>query len=297
MGTALSQPQETTALPAAATPAQRRRRDRVGLLILPLLLFLLVFYVGPVLSMLSRALEGSQGLSFDAYIAVLTDASFYSVMRITLTIAVVTTVLCILIGYPVAYAIARTRLATANVLMLFILMPFWTSILVRTYAWMVLLGRRGIINDALIGIGLVARPLPLLNTRIAVYIAMVHVLLPFVVLPLYAALRAFDWRLVNAARGLGAGPLAAFRQVTLPMSMPAVAAGTVLVFTLSVGFYITPALVGGPSDLMVAQLIEMQVRNFNWNIAAAMATILLIAVLVVCAAFARFVPLNSVMRR
>jgi putative spermidine/putrescine transport system permease protein len=255
---------------------------------LPLLLFLLIFYVGPVLSMLSRGLEGSEGLSLDAYVDVLTDASFISVMRITLTIAVLTTVLCVLIGYPVAYAIARTRQSTANLLMLLVLMPFWTSILVRTYAWMVLLGRRGVINDALIGIGLIERPLSLLNTRVAVYIAMVHVLLPFVILPLYAALRAFDWRLVNAARGL---------QVTLPMSIPAVAAGTVLVFTLSVGFYITPALVGGPSDLMVAQLIDMQVRNFNWNTAAAMATVLLVTVLAVCAAFARFVPLNSVMRR
>lgn len=293
----MSHAQEISASATPIASSERKRADRTGLLVLPLLLFLLIFYVGPVLSMLSRGLEGSEGLSLDAYVDVLTDASFISVMRITLTIAVLTTVLCVLIGYPVAYAIARTRQSTANLLMLLVLMPFWTSILVRTYAWMVLLGRRGVINDALIGIGLIERPLSLLNTRVAVYIAMVHVLLPFVILPLYAALRAFDWRLVNAARGLGAGPLAAFLQVTLPMSIPAVAAGTVLVFTLSVGFYITPALVGGPSDLMVAQLIDMQVRNFNWNTAAAMATVLLVTVLAVCAAFARFVPLNSVMRR
>lgn len=273
------------------------RFNRTALLILPLIAFIALFYLTPVFSMLLRSLESGEGWSLSAFKAVLSDSAFWRVMQITMTISLITTALCLLLGYPLAYFIARTRTSVANILLLLVLMPFWTSILVRTYAWMVLLGRRGVINDTLVNIGLLERPMQLLNTRTAVYIAMVHVLLPFVVLPLYATLKSFDWRLVDAAKGLGAGPVATFRQVTLPLSMPGVAAGAVLVFTLSIGFYITPALVGGPRDMMIAQLIETQVRGFNWNIAAAMAVVVLAAVLMICALFVRIVPLNPLMRR
>ena len=269
---------------------------RVGLLTVPLIAYLVVFYALPVLSMLSRAVNDG-GWTSATFAKVFADAAFWRVMQITAVISLVTTLICLLLAYPLALFMARLKKTTANLVMILVLVPFWTSILVRTYAWMVILGRRGIVNDALIGLGLTTRPVQILNTRIAVYVAMVHVLLPFIVLPLYGVLRSLDWRLVQAANGLGAGAFAAFRQIVLPLSMPGVAAGSILVFTLSIGFYITPALVGGTSDMMMSMLIENEVRRFDWASAAAMATVLLAVVLVLFGLFARFVPFNPVVRR
>ena len=246
--------------------------------------------------MLSRATYDN-GWTLQVFIKVFNDASFWRVMQITAVISLVTTLVCLVVAYPLALFMARLETATANLVMILVLVPFWTSILVRTYAWMVILGRRGMVNDALIALGLSDHPVQILNTRTAVYVAMVHVLLPFMVLPLYGTLRSMDWRLVQAAQGLGAGSLASFRQVVLPLSMPGVAAGCILVFTLSIGFYITPALVGGPSDLMISMLIENEVRRFDWPSAAAMASVLLAIVLVLFGLFARFVPFNPIVRR
>lgn len=271
-------------------------RNLTALLALPLLAFLVVFYALPVLGMLSRSVATDEG-PLSVYQSVLFSAPFWRVMQITATVSLVATVACLILAYPLAYFMARLEEGTANLLFVLVLVPFWTSILVRTYAWMVLLGRRGLVNDAMIGLGLIDRPLQLLNTRVAVYVAMVHVLLPFMVLPLYSTLRGLDWRLMDAARGLGASPFAAFRQVILPLSGPGIAAGTVLVFTLSIGFYITPALVGGTGDMMISMMIEARVRQFDWPAAAAMAAVLLGTVLLVCGLFARFVPLNPVVRR
>ena len=269
---------------------------RIGLLTVPLVAYLAVFYAVPVLSMLSRATYDN-GLTLQVFIKVFQDASFWRVMQITAVISLVTTLVCLVLAYPLALFMARLKKETANLVMILVLVPFWTSILVRTYAWMVILGRRGMINDALMALGFTSHPVQILNTRTAVYIAMVHVLLPFMVLPLYGVLRSMDWRLVQAAQGLGAGMLGAFRQVILPLSMPGMAAGCILVFTLSIGFYITPALVGGPSDLMISMLIENEVRRFDWSSAAAMASVLLALVLVLFGLFARFVPFNPIVRR
>lgn len=274
-------------LPRAAIP---------GLLTLPLMAYLIVFYAVPVLMMLSQSVE-EKGLTASIFVRVIQDPSFWRVMQITAVISLVTTICCLVIAYPLAFFMARLTKASANLVMIFVLVPFWTSILVRTYAWMVILGRRGLINDFLVWVGVTSHPIQLLNTRLAVYIAMIHVLLPFMVLPLYSSIRSLDWRLVQAANGLGAGTFGAFRQVVLPLSMPGVAAGCILVFTLSIGFYITPALVGGPSDMMISMLIENDVSHFDWGAAAAMATVLLAAVLVLFGIFARFVPFNPVVRR
>ena len=269
---------------------------RMGLLTVPLVAYLAVFYAVPVLSMLSRATY-DKGLTLQVFSKVFQDASFWRVMQITAVISLVTTLVCLVLAYPLALFMARLQKETANLVMILVLVPFWTSILVRTYAWMVILGRRGMVNDALMALGFTSHPVQILNTRTAVYVAMVHVLLPFMVLPLYGVLRSLDWRLVQAAQGLGAGKLAAFWQVVLPLSMPGMAAGCILVFTLSIGFYITPALVGGPSDLMISMLIENEVRRFDWSSAAAMASVLLALVLVLFGLFARFVPFNPIVRR
>ena len=197
------------------------------------------------------------------------------------------TIVALLLGYPVAYLLARLDRAKSNLLLILVLVPFWTSVLVRTYAWMVLLGRQGVVNQFLLAIGAIHQPLRLLNTTFALYIAMVHVLLPFMILPLYGVMRGLDDDLLRAAQSLGAAPVAVFRLVWLPLSLPGVFAGCLLVFILALGFFITPALVGGPRDLMIAVLIQQQVDLFNWPFASALAVVLLTAALIVFAVFER----------
>jgi putative spermidine/putrescine transport system permease protein len=264
-----------------------------ALLAAPLVLYLLVFYAYPVLLMLQRSVyKGRWTLA--VFGDLLRDGVFWRVMQITGTISLIVTIACLLLAYPVALFLARRSKSVANLLIILVLIPFWTSILVRTYAWMVLLGRRGMINDLLIASGLIERPLQLLNTRFAVCVAMVHVLLPFMVLPIYSTLRSLDWHLIRAAEGLGARPLAVFRQVLLPLSLPGISAGCILVFTLAIGFYITPALVGGPSDLMISILIANQVNILDWPQAAAMAVVLLAVVLAIFAGFARIMGIEKI---
>jgi ABC-type spermidine/putrescine transport system permease subunit I len=171
------------------------------------------------------------------------------------------------------------------VALIIVLLPFWTSILVRSYAWMVLLGRHGLLNEALLAAGLIAHPLRILNTSIAVYIAMIHILLPYMILPVANVLRQIDPALPRAALGLGATPYRVFREVILPLSMPGVAAGVLLVFVLSLGFYITPALLGGARDTTVSMLIAQQVDQLNWPYAACLSTALLIVTLAIMAVF------------
>ena len=264
-----------------------------GLLAAPLVLYLIVFYAYPVLLMLSRSVYKG-GWTLEVFSGLLRDVVFWRVMQITGTISLIVTIACLLLAYPVALFLARSKKSTANLLIILVLIPFWTSILVRTYAWMVLLGRRGIINDLLIGSGLIERPLQLLNTRFAVCVAMVHVLLPFMVLPIYSTLKGLDWRLVRAAEGLGARPFAVCRQVLLPLSLPGISAGCILVFTLAIGFYITPALVGGPSDLMISILIANEVNILDWPQAAAMAVVLLVVVLAIFAGFTRVMGIEKI---
>ena len=176
------------------------------------------------------------------------------------------------------------------------LLPFWTSVLVRSYAWMVLLGRHGLVNEFLIGLGLLDTPLRLLNTPFAVCIAMIHILLPYMILPIASVLRQIDAALLRAAAGLGAPPWRVFLQVVLPLSMPGVAAGVLLVFVLALGFYITPALVGGPRDLMLSMLIAQQVDLLNWPYAACLSAALLATTLLLILLAQRLPGVRDVMR-
>jgi ABC-type spermidine/putrescine transport system permease subunit I len=244
----------------------------------PLVLYLLVFYALPVAAMLSRSVTDPHW-TLANYTRLSADPVFLRVLVNTLTTAAIVTIGTIVLGYPVALAIVRLRPPVANIVLAIVLLPFWTSVLVRSYAWMVLLGRHGLINEALSAAGLIDTPLRLLNTSIAVYIAMIHILLPYAILPLASVLRQIDGALLRAAAGLGAGPWGVFRQVVLPLSLPGVVAGMLLVFVLSLGFYITPALVGGPRDTMLAMLIAQQVDLLNWPYAAALSTALLVAAL------------------
>jgi ABC-type spermidine/putrescine transport system permease subunit I len=258
------------------------RPTGVVLLVGPLVLFMAVFYALPVLAMLARSVTDPV-LSLGNYVQLLHDDVFLRVFGNTLRTAVIVTTGTLLLGYPVALAMSRMRPGASRIVLVIVLLPFWTSILVRSYAWMVLLGRHGLINEALLAAGFLDAPLRLLNTSLAVHIAMIHILLPYMILPLGSVLRQIDTALPKAAAGLGATRWGVFRQVVLPLSMPGVLAGTLLVFVLSLGFYITPALVGGPRDLMLSQLIAQQVDLLNWPYAACLSATLLAVTLILLA--------------
>ena len=256
---------------------------------------MIVFYALPVATMLLRSVD-SPHWSLDNYRQLAHDAVFFEVFWITLRTALIVTVGALLLGYPVALALARLRRGPAALVLVLVLLPFWTSVLVRSYAWMVLLGRHGLINEALTAAGLIDAPLKLLNTSLAVYIAMIHILLPYMILPVASVLRQIDPALPRAAAGLGATPWGAFRQVLLPLSMPGVAAGVLLVFVLSLGFYITPVLVGGPHDMLLSMLIAQQVDLINWPYAACLSATLLAATLAMLAVFQRLPGVRNVLR-
>jgi ABC-type spermidine/putrescine transport system permease subunit I len=282
-------------MPLAIAHLPVRRALGPILLVAPLIAYMLVFYALPVLAMLLRSLDDPHW-SIANYRQLTHDSVFFEVFGTTLRTAFIVTVGTLLLGFPVALALTRLRRGPAALVLVLVLLPFWTSVLVRSYAWMVLLGRHGLINEALRAAGLIDTPLKLLNTSFAVYIAMIHILLPYMILPIASVLRQIDPALARAAAGLGATPIGAFRQVILPLSMPGVAVGVLLVFVLSLGFYITPMLVGGPRDMMLSMLIAQQVDLINWPYAACLSATLLVATLAMLAVFQRLPGVRNVLR-
>lgn len=218
------------------------------------------------------------------------QAIFVRILARTFWIAGVVTLVCLALGYPVAYLLATLPARTANVLMIFLLVPFWTSLLVRTAAWVVVLQREGVLNSLLVGAGVIDAPLPMIFNRFAVYVAMVHILLPFMVLPLYSVMRGIPPLHTRAALSLGATPFTAFRRVYLPQTAPGIGAGVLLVFIQALGYYITPALVGGAEDQMLSYFIAFYAsRTINWGMAAALSILLLAATLGLYAVYSRLV--------
>ena len=222
------------------------------------------------------------------------QAVFRNVLGRTLWISGMVTLLCLLLGYPVAFFIARQPPARASLLLFLVLLPFWTSLLVRTVAWVVLLQREGILNSLLLSLGLVTEPIRMIFNRFAVYVAMVHVLLPFMVLPLYAVMKGIPPSYVRAASSLGARPATAFRRVYLPQTLPGVGAGCLMVFIQALGYYITPALVGGADDQMISYFIAFYAsKTVNWGMAAALSVMLLAATLALYAVYDRLVGVDK----
>jgi putative spermidine/putrescine transport system permease protein len=239
----------------------------------PALLLLMVLFVLPLARLFALSFEEGH---LEWYEKALTGGLYTTILLRTFEIAATVTLCCLTIGYPVAFLLATTTPAWRTIGFAFVMLPLWTSVLVRTYAWMVLLGRNGIINRLLIDSGLMEQPLPMLNSKMAVILGMVHVMLPFMILPIYSALTRIDPDLPKAARGLGASTLRILTTIYLPLTLRGIVAGVTLVFVVSLGFYITPALLGGGKVLMFAMVIEQQVREFlAWNFASALSVILL----------------------
>ena len=220
-------------------------------------------------------------LNFGNYGYLLTDDIYISAYFNSVRIAFFSTILCLLIGYPMAYGIARSEPGTRTILLMMVIMPFWTSFLIRIYAWIGILKENGLINNLLIAIGVIHQPLAILNTPAAVYIGMVYGYLPFMILPLYTNLEKLDGSLLEAAADLGARPLRTFLSVTLPLSMPGVIAGSLLVFIPACGEYVIPSLLGGPNTYMIGTQIAGEFfENHDWPVASAVAIafLLLLAV-------------------
>lgn len=274
----------TAPLPSGAPHARALRgdalRERWALfgLSLPALMLVGLVLVLPIgwlfwLSFLSDA--GT--LSLEHYRRIANQASYARIFRTTFEVSFVTTAICVLLGYPLAYMLAQLPQRIAAVCLLAVLLPFWTAVLVRTYAWLVLLQRQGIVNQWGMSLGLWDGPIPLVHNMTGTLIGMTHIMLPYLILPLYASMRAIDADYMKAAANLGASPVRSFWTVYLPLSLPGLAAGMTIVFILCLGFYVTPALLGGGRVILVSMRIATDIELFfNWGAASALGVILLV---------------------
>lgn len=219
------------------------------------------------------------------------EAIFIDTLARTLGISLGVTAICLFLAYPLAYVVVRQNRTMQAIMLTFVLLPFWTSILVRSAAWLVLLQTHGVVNDALISISIISEPLKLVFSRAGTVLAMVHIQLPFTFLPIYSVMKSIPDDYVRAASSLGAQPGYAFRKVYLPLTLPGVAAGCLLTFILCLGYYITPALLGGPSDQMLSYYVAYYLnQNVNWSMAAAVSLVLLLITLAIYVLYVRMVP-------
>lgn len=264
------------------------------LLIAPLLLLLAWAFFLPIGRLLLTSVT-EPTLSLDNYHRLWVEPLYRQVIFRTLWIALICTVSALLLGYPIAALMARPGHVGAKIALVCVMIPLWTSALIRSYAWIMLMQRKGVINSLLLAWDPEAKPWTMLYTNGAVLMAMTHVLLPFMVLPIASALGSISPDLPRAALNLGAGRVRTFFSVTLPLSLPGVFAGCLLVFVMSLGFYVTPALVGGPQTLMIATLIAEQATTLlNWPFAGAISCVLLVMSLGLTIAFKRLLRLDRV---
>ena len=240
------------------------------------------------------ALDRQRDADGDIVMRPSTQSIYVDVLLRTLEISVAVTLICFVLGLPIAYLLATLPTSRSNLLLILVLLPFWTSLLVRTTAWIVLLQNEGLINDTGIWLGLWNEPLELIRNRFGVYVAMVHILLPFMILPIFSVMKGINPWHMRAAESLGAHRWKAFLKVYLPQCLPGIGAGTLLVFILSLGYYITPALVGGPQDQMISfWIVENMSSTLNWGLAAALSMILLLLTLVFFFIYNRFVGFDK----
>jgi putative spermidine/putrescine transport system permease protein len=264
------------------------------LLLAPGFLLFTALYAVPIVQVLAISVtDPTPGLG--NYVRLAESESIQRVVFTTLRICAVTTVVTLVLAWLLAFTIARAGPAARRWWLLVVLVPMWISVLVRAFAWVTLLRRQGLINEALLGLGVIDAPLPLVWNEFGIVVGMVHYMVPYAVLPLLASLAEIDPRLLAAARGLGASRATVMRRIVLPLSLPGLIAGGALVFIFSLGFYITPAILGGGRTLMAAEWIKIQILDvLRWGLGAMLATVLVLAVLATLAAFARLVDLRRI---
>ncbi len=283
-----------TALPTRSSKRPMPLWIKQLLMIAPLIVLLLAFLVYPVGKLLSLSFVGRDGFSLAAYQQLFASSLYLNVLWITLKISLATTALSVLLGYPVAYLISTAGPKAKSWLIFLVLLSFWTSFLVRAFAWVVILGRNGAINQFLLAIGVIDRPANLIYSLGAVLVGMVHAMLPLAVMTMLSVMENIDRNLPRAASTLGARPGSAFWTVYFPLSMPGVAAAAIMVFVTSIGFFIVPSLLGGRFETMITQLIIDQVQQtLNWGLAGAISVLLLVVVLAVFIIYDRIFGFQS----
>jgi len=271
----------------------RRRPDLLPILLLgPAVLWTLIFFLLPLAVMIRQSFV-RDGFSLFYYQKLFSTPLYGDAMLTTLEISLVVTAGCLLLGYPVAYLIATAGPRVRSLVLLLVLIPYWLDYIVRSYSWMVLLGRMGLINRTLMALGLMGEPVSILYTVWSVYIGMIQILLPLMVLTLYGAMHGIDQRLVQAAAIHGARPWEAFRRVFFPLSLPGVYGACLLTFVVSMGFYITPALLGGRKEAMISQLIYTLASDMlDWPLASAVSVLLLAVSLVIVIVYNRLFSID-----
>ena len=286
----------------AADNSQGLRRDhllerlRLFGLSSPALLMVLVVLIIPVGWLFYVSFIGADGqFSLENYERMLRRKSYSRIFVTTFEISLLTTGLCILIGYPLAYFLSQLPPRLANIFLITVLVPFWTSLLVRTYAWLVLLQKKGLVNQWAISLGLWDEPIKIVHNMTGTLIGMVHIMLPFLILPVYNAMKAIDQDTLKAASNLGASPRKAFWTVFFPLSTPGLFAGSLMVFVLCLGFFVTPAVLGGGKVIMVSMKIVSNIELFvNWGAASALGVVLLVITIAILWVAARFVNMQTV---
>jgi ABC-type spermidine/putrescine transport system permease subunit I len=268
------------------------------LMALPAVLLLLIVFIYPLLAIFKLSFFDPT-FTLRHWERFFTGESYVTVLINTFKIALITTGICLTLGYPVAYLLSQASPRSRNLLMMPVLIPYFTSFLVRTFAWIVVLGGSGVVNGLLIKFGLVKFPVKLIFNAFAVYVSMAQILLVFMILPIYGVMAGIDKNLPKAAQNLGASPFQAFVKVFLPLSMPGVISGSLMVFILALGFYVTPRLLGGPKETMLSMLIETTVLRFglDWGFAGVEALVLTGCTLFFVVAFRRYLRFEAIAGR
>jgi putative spermidine/putrescine transport system permease protein len=269
----------------------RRSERAYWLMVLPLLVLIVVFYGWPVFGILLLSVTEPR-LGLDNYAQLATNPALVRLIVTTLRVCAITTVFSVLLGYLLAYVMSHSLQRRHNRMLALLVLSFWISVLVRAFAWLTLLGRQGLVNSLLVGAGLVGEPLSLVRNEFGVLIGMVHYMIPYATLPLLANMRGIDGRIADASRSLGASTLTTFRRIYLPLTLPGIVAASLLVFIISLGFYVTPAILGGGRVLMIAEYVSVQVLvTLQWGVAAMLATLLLVGILGLLFVLSRFMKI------
>ena len=255
---------------------------------LPALVLLVLFFVVPVLILLSRSIT-EPVFGFGNYAALLGSSTYLKIFFNTFVVSALVTVVSLVIGFPVAWALAIMPARLASIVFAILLLSMWTNLLARTYAWMVLLQRTGVVNKTLMGLGIIDQPLPLVNNLTGVTIGMTYIMLPFIIIPLYGVIRKIDPAILQAAALCGATRLQALIRILIPLAAPGMISGALMVFVMSLGYFVTPALLGGTSNMMLAELVAQFVQSLvNWGMGGAAALVLLVVTLALYAVQLRY---------
>lgn len=274
--------------------ALRRQIHPGWVLVAPFLLVVVAFYLGPIMNILWLSVTDPEpGLG--NYGKLYESDTLARIIWTTFRICLITTAFSVVLGYSIAYAMVHCQQKQKNYMLTLLLVSFWISILVRTFSWLMLLGRKGLVNNTLEGLGVIAEPIAFMRNELGVLIGMVHYMIPYAVLPLLVNMQSLDMRVMDASRNLGATGVQTFWRVYLPLTTPGVVASSLLIFILSLGFYVTPAVLGGGKVLMIAEYISVQLLvTLKWGTAAMLAGLMLFGVLAMLYIMSRFMKLSTV---